>query len=301
MQGANIADVEKYVENFHEQHNNTSSLTDAYFVRRRLQNVDDCFQRKIWTWLTKQPGVYTRSTLQDSPSDPAGTTIIEECAQGEDVPGFLSSQSASVKANPARKIYASEEQIWLAAAGHAQDYEKVPRLDFICLTVIASSREEGILQPDLVKITGQDKRSVPSRTQRLADRGYIQKLPIFTDSKRTSLLLLSKFAETRERKQSSKTAPDSGHSQRKPDRLPSSWGHNKFRPCEDLISQALAILEVENLLIWDELKKKLVRWTSAYFQVLSNVSLRMLLETESSPDAWPRPSANSKILGFFRG
>jgi transcription factor C subunit 3 len=49
------------------------------------------------------------------------------------------------------------------------------RMDFILLSIIAAHRGKGILQPELTRISGQDKRSTPLRTQRLHDKGYIEK------------------------------------------------------------------------------------------------------------------------------
>ena len=82
--------------------------------------------------------------------------------------------------------------MWFAVTGDGPNHEKVPRLDFVCLTVIASRRGHGILQPDLVRATGQDKRSVPTRTRRLSERGYIVKKPVNAGGK-TSLLVLKRF------------------------------------------------------------------------------------------------------------
>ena len=163
--------------------------------------------------------------------------------------------SSETKSGRRLRIYASEDQIWQAIAGHARDHDKVPRMDFILLAVIASHREQGILQPDLVRATGQDKRSVPSRTQRLSDRGYIQKQPVVADSKRTSLLVLSRFAELEQPPEAQEQTHTAGRSQEKP---VDHFGHSKFLPHERLIRKVIEALKEDNILIWDDLKKKLV-------------------------------------------
>lgn len=66
-------------------------------------------------------------------------------------------------------------------------------MDFKCLSIIAARRAKGILQPDLVAISGQDKRSVPTRTERLHKNGYIEKRPVLTGGRKTSLLILKRF------------------------------------------------------------------------------------------------------------
>lgn len=65
--------------------------------------------------------------------------------------------------------------MWHALAGHGPDLSKIKSLDFICLSIIAASGPKGILQNDLVRISGQDKRSLPARTDRLHNGGYIEK------------------------------------------------------------------------------------------------------------------------------
>lgn len=74
------------------------------------------------------------------------------------------------------RIYTSQNRMWFAITGHGPDESRVKSLDFICLSVIAASGPKGLLQHKLISITGQDKRSVPSRTDRLRDDGYILKV-----------------------------------------------------------------------------------------------------------------------------
>ena len=79
------------------------------------------------------------------------------------------------KFNPGIRLYASSHRMWHTLTGHAPDSNKIKSLDFICLSIIAACGPKGILQPDLVRISGQDKRSLPARTDRLHDGGYIEK------------------------------------------------------------------------------------------------------------------------------
>ena len=73
------------------------------------------------------------------------------------------------------RLYASKDRMWQALTGHGPDSSKVKSLDFICLSIIAACGAKGILQHDLVRISGQDKRSLPARTDRLHDDGYVEK------------------------------------------------------------------------------------------------------------------------------
>lgn len=94
------------------------------------------------------------------------------------------------------RIFVSKERTWLAVAGHAPDDAKVVPLEFALLSIIASCKSKGIAQPDLVKLSGQDKRSVPKRTDALQRKGYIEKRPIQTKTARTSLCTLQRFLKS---------------------------------------------------------------------------------------------------------
>lgn len=66
-------------------------------------------------------------------------------------------------------------------------------MEFTLLSIIASHGEAGMLQPALITISGQDKRSVPKRTDNLAEHGYITKVAVAARGQRTSLLKLKRF------------------------------------------------------------------------------------------------------------
>lgn len=97
------------------------------------------------------------------------------------------------------RLYASKNRMWYALTGHGPDLSKVRDLDFACLSLIAASGLDGIYQNDLVRKTGQDKRSLPTRTERLYEDGYIQKkrvcVQLFNPKRlmHTSHLVLKRF------------------------------------------------------------------------------------------------------------
>lgn len=80
----------------------------------------------------------------------------------------------------APRLFASQNRIWQALTGHGMDFKKVPVMEFALLSIIAANGENGITQPDLAHFSGQDKRSVPHRTDELARKGYIVKNPVHT-------------------------------------------------------------------------------------------------------------------------
>ena len=82
---------------------------------------------------------------------------------------------------PGIRLYTSESRMWYALTGHGPDLTKIKALDFVALSIIAACGPKGILQHDLTRISGQDKRSLPARTDRLHDAGYIVKERLMTD------------------------------------------------------------------------------------------------------------------------
>jgi transcription factor C subunit 3 len=93
----------------------------------------------------------------------------------------------------APRLYASQSRIWQALTGHGIDLKKVPTMEFVLLSLIASHGAAGVTQPDLTVISGQDKRSVPHRTDELCRKGYIEKRPVQAGKLRTSLCVHQKF------------------------------------------------------------------------------------------------------------
>lgn len=189
--------------------------------------VDRRFLEKIWEWLTRHPDIeigesgwankFSLSEVEhrnrigtkqpDRPINDASSTPQQHreslppstTLKGSRASGSRSSRnlkdSSLDHAPVAIRMYAGIERRWQAITGHAPDRTRVPRLDFACLSIIAAHREQGLLQPQLVTISGQDKRSVPERTKRLHEAGYISKVPIFLSKSHTSRLTLKRFVK----------------------------------------------------------------------------------------------------------
>lgn len=105
------------------------------------------------------------------------------------------------------RIYASENRMWRALTGHGPDNARVKALDFDLLCLVAARGPRGILQHDLVNRSGQDKRSLPHRADRLAADDYVKKLPIeilvdvdlrFPRAMNTSIIVFRRFADSPE-------------------------------------------------------------------------------------------------------
>lgn len=92
------------------------------------------------------------------------------------------------------RLFVEEDLVWRTLTGHGEDFRRVPLMEWRLLVVIASTQEEGIIQGDLVRATGQDKRSVPRRTDFLRNKGYIAKRTHLVRGSKTSKLWLVQFA-----------------------------------------------------------------------------------------------------------
>lgn len=150
------------------------------------QNVDRRFQAKAWGWLTKHPEV---SVGQNTEFNHLTLDEAEQLDSQVSDAGQVAEQEIQ---SPVR-IFVSKERTWLAITGHEPDETKVMPLELVLLSVIASRKSEGIVQPELVRLSGQDKRSVPTRTDKLHAKGYIEKRPVQIRGSRTSLCTLKRF------------------------------------------------------------------------------------------------------------
>lgn len=91
-------------------------------------------------------------------------------------------------------VSVSLQRMWESLTGHGPDLKRVPRSEWDLLLGIASTAEAGILQGDLGRLVGQDKRSVPKRTDSLVSKGYIVKHSTLVRGTKTSKLWLKAFA-----------------------------------------------------------------------------------------------------------
>ncbi len=124
---------------------------------------------------------------QKAPSNNGSSRRSKKLQNSEDIPQVVGP-----------RLYVSEVRQWKTLTGHGPDFKRIPLFEWKALVDIASVREKGILQGDLVRLTGQDKRSLPTRTDALAKKGYIIKQPILLRGFRSSKLWLKQYAESAE-------------------------------------------------------------------------------------------------------
>ncbi|KFH46264.1 hypothetical protein ACRE_028870 [Hapsidospora chrysogenum ATCC 11550] len=166
----------------------------------------------VWAWLVQRPDVfvgpdrkYNHLALEEvlGLSRPAGSEHIE------DVPESSSEDRIAAPSNEPRtsqphtgghgprgdiRVTVSEDTMWESITGHGVDYKRLPLSEWQCLLGIASTMRRGIVQGDLRRLVGQDKRSVPKRTDALAKKGYIIKRTTLVTGAKTSKMWLAQFA-----------------------------------------------------------------------------------------------------------
>ena len=164
------------------------------------------------------------------------------------------------------------ETMWECLTGHGVDFTRVPKSEWELIQGIASARENGILQGDLCRLTGQDKRSVPKRTDGLVRKGYITKRTVLVRGTKTSKIWLNRFVpqfiEQKERKQHHSTAGMNLDTQFLiSNRDPVPWHHRWTGDTMDYVALAtttLAIIKSWGVIRTPDLKMKLgvmgLRW-----------------------------------------
>ncbi|KAI0380824.1 hypothetical protein F5Y04DRAFT_92564 [Hypomontagnella monticulosa] len=197
----------------------TSIIGNANHTQQNVAASNLSVGSKVWGWLVARVDVsvgdnrqFNHLTLDEIlslPEEEEGEEDLSAAATNAKQSKKPTTTSAKVHQRPPRnlqesrdvsqthrpRLHVSEERQWKALAGHNPDLKRIPLYEWKALVDIASMREKGILQGDLVRMTGQDKRSLPMRTEALAKKGYIIKQPIILRGCRSSKLWLTQFAE----------------------------------------------------------------------------------------------------------
>ncbi|PNS18929.1 hypothetical protein CAC42_6024 [Sphaceloma murrayae] len=185
--GLGALDFVKCVSDFHKHDLVSDSkdpeIEDLFFSakppKKRI-NLDSDYLNSIWSWISSHKDV----------SISTGSAGADQTEQD-----IAPSQRAFLLGHANARLVTTEDRIWQAITDHGVDWKRVPKSEFQCLCVVAAHGPAGVLQPDVVRITKQDKRSVPGRTDKLAEKGYITKEACIGGGSKTSLLRLKKFAQ----------------------------------------------------------------------------------------------------------
>ena len=157
--------------------------------------MDDHLISKVWSWLTSNPhirverreqgsGTATADTvnLPISTSTPTAALTTQVEHTGHAIPqqtpiksSATATDSVSLLPRHDAILVAAENLMWQALTGHGVDITRVKPMEFTLLSFIGAAGRSGIPQTELIAQSGQDKRSLPHRTDMLAERGYITK------------------------------------------------------------------------------------------------------------------------------
>ncbi|KPM41634.1 hypothetical protein AK830_g4937 [Neonectria ditissima] len=200
-QGCAVSDVVDAIHNPSGTSSGTQHDTPDQSVRDSWpQDEDPGFRHRtastIWKWLAARRDVsigpdrkHNHLSLDEvlALPPPSPSAVEEEDAAS---PGTTKANTAADHV----RVYTSEETMWESLTGHAVDYKRVPRSEWLLLLGIASTTAHGILQGDLGRLVDQDKRSVPKRTDALLKKGYIAKRTTLVRGTKTSKMWLKLFA-----------------------------------------------------------------------------------------------------------
>ncbi|KAI0490497.1 hypothetical protein F4859DRAFT_458196 [Xylaria cf. heliscus] len=192
----------------------TTTVHDGDIKSQQVgERHDVAVASKVWKWLADRSDVSIGVNrvcnhmsleevlaLPEEEEAPSGSAV-----EASDKPGANTQVPSRPRPNPRMpkdeaalvrpRLFVSEERQWRTITGHGPDLKRVPLFEWRALVDIASVKEKGILQGDLVRLTGQDKRSLPTRTDALARKGYVIKQPIVLRGGKSSKLWLSQFSE----------------------------------------------------------------------------------------------------------
>ncbi|KAI2643190.1 hypothetical protein GGS21DRAFT_495134 [Xylaria nigripes] len=229
VRGCSVSNLLIAIDSFYKSSDKSDGYEDANIAQTAIADGnyanlqqdsssrhDLAVASKVWKWLAARPDVYIGANKEfNHLSLQEVLALPEEVEPPPSVANVESStnKSPSVKTkspshprstlplssneNPTvrPRIHVSEERQWRTITGHGPDLKRVPLFEWRALVDIASVKKKGILQGDLVRLTGQDKRSLPTRTDALARKGYVIKQPVVLRGGKSSKLWLAQFWE----------------------------------------------------------------------------------------------------------
>jgi len=188
-----------------DEDGNEILLPEAESAPWERPTVDRDFKVRVWDTLIarddiivgdQRPGRCTLSLdevealpIKEPLEEPIDPELLSQPAPGAD------SEAPAVECQP--RIHVAQSRLWLVLTGHDVDKAKLPFSEWQLLLAIAAAGKNGIIQAEARNQTGQDKRSVPRRTDFLAQKGYIEKKQVLAFSQKTSLLTHKIFLETK--------------------------------------------------------------------------------------------------------
>lgn len=167
------------------------------FVTELCGDLDEFTKTVVWSWLLKEPDFEVLRAITDDeyegqPEDKKKTLkqnfILEK---KDDLPDFESFFSDANIEDYTIKISDDYQSIYLT--GLKQKDNKLGRMPYDLLRVIAKHKTSGINSIDLVKEANQDSRSLTTRLQVLEDNLLIIKFPVCVNKFNTNHMIHFRF------------------------------------------------------------------------------------------------------------
>ncbi|KFZ20671.1 hypothetical protein V502_03084 [Pseudogymnoascus sp. VKM F-4520 (FW-2644)] len=167
--------------------------------------IDRNFQSRVWDTLVARDDIIVGEGRVLSLDEAEALPIKGEADDAVDnaidpalllqPPSEAETEAPAIEYQP--RVHVGQRRLWLVLTGHDVDKTKLPFSEWQLLLAIAAAGKKGILQAEARNTTGQDKRSVPRRTDFLAQKGYIEKKQVLAFNQKTSLLTHKIFLEAK--------------------------------------------------------------------------------------------------------
>lgn len=283
LAGVSINELSSYVRSFYDGDDGFRNVSHA---PAPAVSADKLLLSKVWTWLGRHPDVsigidkkYNKKSLSEVESeypvllDRTSTDFGPEVKVDDELPVTepvlltTTSDKSNPSIQPSRseegpRVTVNEERIYRAICGHPPDSSKVAPLEFALLSHIAAARSAGILQGALGRASGQDKRSVPKRTDALQQKGYIVKETVYAHGTKTSRLILRKLTAPNTDKEPSLLRTTGAQSQRQ-------------STVRDVVRRIFDELSNQNIITQTDLAQRLDMSPTAKAAVLTKVIRRL--------------------------
>lgn len=279
--------------------------------------IDEKLIDKVWDWLITHPDVTVKQLSEDGALvDAAEVQVLREAhANGLDTTATETNEGTDGAVVPSgepsevtgahgrgqhagERMFTTEDRVWRAIAGHGVDEKKISRLEFQILSIIAAHGPDGVLQPDVTRISGQDKRSVPKRTDSLCTMGYITKEAVLGPGQKTSMLKLKPYATD-----ASLVGPDRARAFHDAEGQGSS--RKQLIHYEEWFNEVIRLLrENDNIIAFEDLRKGLGIWrlkweTTALFRCIRRLAavgcVRRLKARMAEADGQPRKRESNYV------
>ncbi|QPG73479.1 hypothetical protein FOA43_000790 [Brettanomyces nanus] len=155
--------------------------------KKQLHSNDSFYKKLVWSWLIREPDFLVYKIIKGKKE---GQLILEKMDISEYRDFQVLCDRYGVD-NISFKVNGDRQSLYLT--GVSMKNNVLGQKPYELLMYIAKAKEHGITSVDLIKESGQDKRSLTSRLQVLEDHSYIKKIPTVVSGFRTYLMVHYRF------------------------------------------------------------------------------------------------------------